>query len=66
VFERGPLEILATPPMSLLPVLLFFRSYRPALDYMTHFQALGLQQVGCKTITLDSPFFLATAVKPGG
>jgi hypothetical protein len=67
VFERAPLEIGATaPPMALLPALLFFRSYRPGLDYVTHLQTLGLTRVGYKTIALDSPFFLVSAVKPGG
>ena len=66
VFERGPLEIETTPPVSLLPVMLFFRSYRHALDYLSHFQALGMQDVGVRYVTLDSPFFLASAVKPGG
>lgn len=67
VFERAPLEIGAkAPPMALLPALLFFRSYRPALDYISHFQALGLQAVSHKTIALDSPFFLVSARKPGG
>jgi SAM-dependent methyltransferase len=66
VFERAPLEIGVTaPPMSLPPALLFFRSYRPALDYISHFQALGLHGVGSKTVALDSPSFLASAVKPG-
>ena len=67
VFERAPLEIgAAAPPMSLLPAMLFFRSYRPGLDYVTHFQTLGMMGVGYRTVALDSPFFLVSAVKPGG
>lgn len=65
IFERAPLEVgAAAPPMSMLPLMLFFRYYRPASDYVTQLQALGLQQVGQREIRLDSPFSLVTAIKP--
>ena len=67
VFERAPLEIgAAAPSMALLPALLFFRSYRPGLDYVSHLQALGFGRIGLKEVRLDSPFFLVSAVKPSG
>jgi len=66
IFERGPLEVgAAAPPISMLPIMLFFRSYRPPLDYVTQLQALGFEGVGYQTIQLDSPFFLVTGRKPG-
>ena len=66
IFERGPLEVSATaPPISLLPIMLFFRSYRPALDYVTQLQGLSFQNVGYKTIQLDTQFFLVSGRKPG-
>lgn len=65
IFERGPLELRTVPPFSDLPVLLFFRSYRPAGVYMRHLQALGLQDVRRQDITLDTPFYLVTARRPG-
>lgn len=65
IFERGPLEPRAVPPFSHLPVLLFFRSYRPASVYMRHLQALGMEDVRRQDITLDTPFYLVTARRPG-
>lgn len=65
VFERGPLQPRAMPPFSDLPVLLFFRSYRPAGVYMRHLQALGMEDVQRQDITLDTPFYLVTARRPG-
>jgi SAM-dependent methyltransferase len=65
IFERGPLEVgSAAPPLSLIPIMLFFRSYRPALDYVTQLQGLGFQNVGYRTIQLDTQFFLVTGRKP--
>ncbi|HVC84595.1 MAG TPA: methyltransferase [Solirubrobacteraceae bacterium] len=64
VFERGPLRVREhTPPFSLLPILLFFRSYRPAADYVAQMQALGLQQIEVREIELDAPFYLVSGRK---
>jgi SAM-dependent methyltransferase len=65
IFERGALTIDgATPPMSMLPNLLFFRSYRPAIDYMDQLNALGFLEVRRRDIDLDSRFHLVTGRKP--
>lgn len=65
IFERGPLDVAASaPPISMLPLLLFFRNYRSPNDYTTQLQALGFQQVGSREIRLDTPFFLVTGTKP--
>lgn len=65
IFERGPLQPKTTPPFSALPVMLFFRSYRPPTVYMRHLEALGLHDVQRQDITLDSVFHLVTARRPG-
>lgn len=65
VFERGPLQPRQLPPFSQLPVLLFFRSYRPASVYLRHLEALGMADVRCQDITLDTPFHLVSARRPG-
>jgi SAM-dependent methyltransferase len=65
IFERGPLRLdTISPPMSMLPILLFFRSYRPPLDYVTQLQALDFQNVEHQEVELDSPFFVVTGRKP--
>ena len=67
IFERAPMRFRdVAPPISLLPTLLFFRSYRPATEYLDHLQQLGMQDLRCRNIDLDSPFYLITARKGGG
>lgn len=64
IFERGPLEVrTATPPFSALPVMMFFRSYRSPSGYMKKLQALGMRDLQCRHLKLDTPFFLVTARK---
>jgi SAM-dependent methyltransferase len=65
IFERGPLPVGTTAPaLSMLPILLFFRSYRPPFDYVSQLQGLGFQEIRQQEIKLDSPFFLVTGTKP--
>lgn len=65
IFERGPLEVrTATPSFGSLPVLMFFRSYRSPGAYVRRLQQLGMQDLRCLHLTLDTPFFLLTARKP--
>jgi len=65
IFERGPIRVEgAGPAFSMLPILLFFRSYRTPSGYMTQLEALGFKDVRLREIMLDSPFFLVTATKP--
>ena len=64
IFERGPLQVAdKAVPLSVLPLLLFFRSYRPALDYLSQLRELGLEDVAHQEIQLDTPFFLVTGRK---
>ncbi|MBE0616163.1 MAG: methyltransferase type 12 [Burkholderiales bacterium] len=65
IFERGPISLSGTtPPFSMLPILLFFRSYRRASVYAKHLQALGFENIRRREVELDTPFFLVTATKP--
>ena len=67
IYERAALQVAGvTPPMSMLPNLLFFRSYRPAIDYMDQLNALGFLDVRQQDIALDSTFFVVTGRKPAG
>jgi SAM-dependent methyltransferase len=67
IFERAPMRFKdIAPPLSLLPTLLFFRSYRPASEYLTQLGQLGFQDLHCRDIDLDSPFYMVTGRKPGG
>lgn len=65
IFERGPLEVGAgSPAFSLLPILMFFRSYRSPGLYVNALRALGMQDVVCRHLQLDTPFFMISARKP--
>jgi SAM-dependent methyltransferase len=64
IFERAPLRVReASPEFSILPTMLFFRSYRPAEEYVAQLQALGLREVHASEIELDTPFFVVSATK---
>lgn len=64
IYERGPLPVRQTrPPFSLLPTLLFFRSYRPSADYVTQLQELGFRDIAVRDIELDAPFYVVTGTK---
>lgn len=64
IFERGPLSFDGVPPFSMLPILLFFRSYRVPDGYEKQLAALGFEAIERREIVLDTPFFLVTARKP--
>jgi len=65
IFERGPLQLRdPTPPLSMVPLLLFFRSYRQPGAYMEQLSALGFLDVRCQEIALDTPFFVVTGRRP--
>ena len=65
IYERGPLEVQQhVPPFSALPLVMFFRSYRSPIHYLEKLQALGLVDLRCQVLHLDTPFFIVTARKP--
>ncbi|MGH8738904.1 MAG: methyltransferase [Burkholderiales bacterium] len=64
IFERGPMQVReSTPRFSLLPTLLFFRSYRQPAEYVAQLEALGLRDPAVREIRLDAPFFVVSARK---
>ncbi len=64
IFERGPIDALRKAPgFADLPVLLFFRSYRPPEVYISLLAQLGLQDIGCNALELDTSFFVISGRK---
>jgi hypothetical protein len=64
IFERGQFVIGDTlPPYSIIPFLLFFRSYRSAGHYETCLEKLGFHNIKVLEIQLEMPFILITALK---
>lgn len=64
IFERSLLEAGGRQlPYSLIPILLFFRSYRSGDDYKRRLEQAGFRDVKFDTVNLDMPFMLLTARK---
>jgi SAM-dependent methyltransferase len=64
IFERGPLELRETKPaFSLIPTLLFFRSYRGPAQYAAWLERLGMRELVVREVRLDSAFFVLSAKK---
>ena len=67
IFERAPLDFSdGPPPLSLLPILLFARSYRSPSVYEQQLESLGFEDIEVRDMQLETPFFLLTAKKPTG
>lgn len=64
IFERGPIEIGgATLSYSIIPILLFFRSFRSPVIYEEHLRDLDFQDIMVQKINLETPFYLVSATK---
>ena len=64
IFERSPIRINNHRlPYSMLPMFLFFRSFRTSDDYMSQLQNNGFSDISIQHIALETPFFLITAKK---
>jgi len=64
IFERAPLVFEAGRiPYSMVPVLLFFRSFRNPEKYEGSLKEKGLKDIKAVKIDLDTPFSLITAKK---
>jgi ubiquinone/menaquinone biosynthesis C-methylase UbiE len=64
VFERGPFELGGGAiPYSIVPFLLFFRSFRSPMIYENQLKELGFHHMKIRKIYLEMPFFLLTATK---
>ena len=67
IFERGPLATGKTrQPYAMLPMLLFFRSFRGPQVYTTCLEQLAFINVTVRKVDLETPFFIITADKPSG
>jgi ubiquinone/menaquinone biosynthesis C-methylase UbiE len=67
VIERSPLPSPAAgamPPFASLPLLVFFRHYRPADFYLQAMQQAGFIEPRVARFTLDQPFHAVSARKP--
>jgi SAM-dependent methyltransferase len=66
IFERGPIDVTGRPPTwSMMPMLLFFRSFRPPLIYTSQLERLGFIDISTRPIELETAFFLVTARRAG-
>jgi SAM-dependent methyltransferase len=64
IFERMPLEIHGgTAPYSIIPFLLFFRSFRIPEKYEEQLILRGFKDIRIEKIALETPFILITAEK---
>ncbi len=64
IFERSPLQLRdAAVPFSLIPTLLFLRSYRAPAQYAAWLEALGMRELVLREVQLDTAFFVLSAKK---
>src|SRR5213075_1051128 len=64
LFERSLVEIGASQlAYSQIPIMLFFRSYRTADDYVRALTRAGFGDIESKLVELDMPFMLIAAKK---
>lgn len=65
IFERSSFSAdYRSMPFSMLPFLLFFRSFRFPAFYEECLKGLGFQEIGIQKVALDTPFSLICARKP--
>ncbi len=66
IFERSSFPAdCQSVTFSILPFLLFFRSFRSPTFYEECLKSLGFQEIGIQKIALEMPFSLVCARKPG-
>ncbi|OQX38588.1 MAG: hypothetical protein B0D91_03695 [Oceanospirillales bacterium LUC14_002_19_P2] len=64
IFERSPIQIKNQRlPYSMLPMFLFFRSFRTSDDYVAQLQNNGFTDITIQHIELETPFYLISATK---
>jgi hypothetical protein len=64
IFERAHLEIGDRQvPYSVIPFMLFFRSYRSPEIYKSHLERLNFRDIEIRFIELEMTFILITAIK---
>lgn len=66
IYERERIEVATgTTAYSMIPMLLFFRYFRSPAFYETLLAKIGLVDISVRRFTLEMPFFLVTARRPG-
>lgn len=63
IFERATDAGRRNVPYSLIPLLLFFRSYRSSGDYVRYLETAGFRDIRVDAVELDMPFLLVSATK---
>lgn len=64
IFERGKFDPKSQPiPYSMIPIMLFFRSYRVPDEYRMQLERIGFRDIAIQVIQLEMPFLLITATK---
>ncbi len=64
IFERSMVVVGdAQIPYALIPIMLFFRSYRSPRDYVRMLEQIGFRDVRWQAVELEMSFMLVTAVK---
>jgi len=64
IFERGPMTLHGnSPPFSMIPFLLFFRSFRSPDLYEEQLKTSGFEHIDTQLINLETPFYLVTGSK---
>lgn len=64
IFERGLFDPKSQPiPYSMIPIMLFFRSYRLPDEYLMQLERVGFRDINIRVIQLEMPFLLITAAK---
>lgn len=64
IYERQEIELAGSSvPYSLIPMLLFFRSFRSPQFYCEVLEEMNFKDIHVQTINLEMPFFLVTAKK---
>jgi ubiquinone/menaquinone biosynthesis C-methylase UbiE len=65
VFERGPIQVGAgNRGYSMIPMFLFFRSFRSPELYSDHMKTLGFQDIQIQPVDLEMRFFVLTGTLP--
>jgi hypothetical protein len=65
IYERAPINFTANVhSFFLLPMALFFRSYRTPEVYQVLLSELGCEEITVEWLSLETDFFMITAVKP--
>lgn len=63
IFERGPIDSRQAIPYSMLPIFMFFRSFRSPELYCQQLESAGFEDVTIKSLALKTGFSIISAQK---